>query len=204
MVGDGYLGRAGFGPPSSNRHDRFRPVGGPGPAPHSPVGHLGKVYSVLIGSKPRSRSFRRERGKAGAVGPSRGPDQELTEGRTCPAAAGVGGRLPAYAPVATEGVVIIWTKVVTCNAFQGAHQLDAFHSECGVPGASSARALFVSAQGQGSPGPGGPGPESGAQIFIRIKPSALPGRPAPYPSLSLFFGTGGGRTERRWRTRSAA
>ena len=33
MVGDGYLGRAGFGPPSSNRHDRFRPVGGPGPAP---------------------------------------------------------------------------------------------------------------------------------------------------------------------------
>ena len=33
MVGDNHLGRAGFGPPSSNRHDRFRPVGGPGPAP---------------------------------------------------------------------------------------------------------------------------------------------------------------------------
>ena len=33
MDGDNHLGRAGFGPPSSNRHDRFRPVGGPGPAP---------------------------------------------------------------------------------------------------------------------------------------------------------------------------
>ena len=157
----------------------------------------------MIGSKPRSRSFRRERRKAGAVGPSRGPDQEPIKGRTRPAAAGVGGRLPADAPMDAEGVVTIWMKVVRCNAFQGAHQLDAFHSECGAPGATSARAPFVSAQGQGSPGPGGPGPESGAQIFIRIKPSALPGRPSPSPSLS-FFGTGGGRTERRWRTRSAA
>ena len=137
----------------------------------------------MIGSKPRSRSFRRERGKAGAVGPSRGPDQELTEGRTCPAAAGVGGRLPAYAPVATEGVVIIWTKVVTCNAFQGAHQLDAFHSECGVPGASSARALFCVGPGTRFPWARGTRARVWGADFHQDKAlrPPWPARPLPFP-----------------------
>ena len=137
---------------------------GAGPGPHSPVGHFGKAYSVLIGSKPRSRSFRRERRKAGAVGPSRGPDQEPIKGRTCPAAAGVGGRLPADAPMATEGVVIIWMKVVRCNAFQGAHQLDAFYSECGVPGAISARTPPRRPRDKVPLGPGGPGPSLGRRF----------------------------------------